>query len=150
MVPACRAIDSRLIQRLASPLKRRSGVAVKQLSVGSQHPLERSDGCGQRFVAGGAHHRETRLDRWTQQFSHRANSFPTSFSSGETAVLLTQYLAPGALKLNQVYALTAFVLQLNGIIGMDTVIDARSLTGVAMPNRNGFVADPRPDVRSTP
>ena len=30
---------------------------------------------------------------------------------------------------------------------VDTVIDAHTLPNIQMPNRNGFVADPRPDVR---
>ena len=34
----------------------------------------------------------------------------------------------------------------NGIIGNDQVMDAKSLPKVKMPNRDGFVADPRPDV----
>jgi cytochrome c len=32
----------------------------------------------------------------------------------------------------------------------DEVIDARTLPRVQMPNRNGFVADPRPDVGKKP
>ena len=52
---------------------------------------------------------------------------------------------PGTLTHNQVYAVVAFVLQLNGIIGENVVMDARSLPQVKMPNRSGFVADPRPD-----
>ena len=52
---------------------------------------------------------------------------------------------PGTLTHNQVYAVVAFVLQLNGIIGENVVMDARSLPQVKMPNRGGFVADPRPD-----
>jgi cytochrome c len=53
---------------------------------------------------------------------------------------------PGTLTHNQVYAVVAFVLYLNGIIGENTVMDAKSLPQVKMPNRNGFVPDPRPDV----
>jgi mono/diheme cytochrome c family protein len=53
---------------------------------------------------------------------------------------------PGTLTPNQVYAVSAFILYLNGIIGENTVMDARSLPQVKMPNRNGFVSDPRPDV----
>jgi hypothetical protein len=45
-----------------------------------------------------------------------------------------------------VYAAVAYVLNLNGIIEADQVIDATSLPKVKMPNRDGFVADPRPDV----
>lgn len=53
---------------------------------------------------------------------------------------------PGMLSRDQVYAVTAYVLFLNGIIGENDVMDARTLPKVRMPNRNGFVADPRPDV----
>src|SRR5436190_4688119 len=53
---------------------------------------------------------------------------------------------PGSLTLEQVYAVTAYLLHLNGIIGEDDVMDARTLPQVRMPNREGFVLDPRPDV----
>jgi S-disulfanyl-L-cysteine oxidoreductase SoxD len=54
---------------------------------------------------------------------------------------------PGALEPADVYAAVAFVLNLNGIIDERAVMDAASLPKVRMPNRDGFVADPRPDVR---
>jgi cytochrome c len=53
---------------------------------------------------------------------------------------------PGTLKPAQVYAVVAYLLNLNGIIGSDQVMDAKSLPKVKMPNRDGFVPDPRPDV----
>jgi S-disulfanyl-L-cysteine oxidoreductase SoxD len=53
---------------------------------------------------------------------------------------------PGSLTPDQVYALTAYLLHLNGIIGEHEVIDARTLPAVRLPNRDGFVSDPRPDV----
>ncbi len=53
---------------------------------------------------------------------------------------------PGLLKPSEVYAVAAYILNLNGIIGDNDVMDARSLPKVKMPNRDGFVADPRPDV----
>jgi mono/diheme cytochrome c family protein len=53
---------------------------------------------------------------------------------------------PGTLTPNQVYAVVAHVLFLNGIIGENTVMDAKSLPQVKMPNRGGFVPDSRPDV----
>jgi mono/diheme cytochrome c family protein len=53
---------------------------------------------------------------------------------------------PGSLKPPEVYAVVAYILNLNGIIGNDQVMDAKSLPRVKMPNRDGFVADPRPDV----
>jgi S-disulfanyl-L-cysteine oxidoreductase SoxD len=52
---------------------------------------------------------------------------------------------PGMLSRDQVYAVTAYVLFLNGIVAENAVMDAKSLPKVQMPNRNGFVADPRPD-----
>jgi cytochrome c len=53
---------------------------------------------------------------------------------------------PGSLTSEQVYAVTAYLLFLNGIIGEHDVMDARTLREVRMPNRDGFVSDPRPDV----
>jgi cytochrome c len=53
---------------------------------------------------------------------------------------------PGMLTHNQVYAVTAYILFLNGIIPETAVMDARSLPKVRMPNRDGFVHDPRPDI----
>lgn len=44
----------------------------------------------------------------------------------------------GSLSPDQVYALTAFLLFRNGIIQEDTVMDAKSLPKVKMPNRDGF------------
>jgi len=54
---------------------------------------------------------------------------------------------PGLLQPSEVYAAVAYVLNLNAIIAEDQVMDAASLPKVKMPNRDGFVADPRPDVR---
>ena len=54
---------------------------------------------------------------------------------------------PGALEPAEVYAAVAYVLNLNGIIKEDLVMNASTLPKVTMPNRDGFVADPRPDVR---
>jgi cytochrome c len=52
---------------------------------------------------------------------------------------------PGTLSIDDVYSSTAYVLFLNGIVGENDVLDQTSLPKVAMPNRNGFVRDPRPD-----
>ena len=56
---------------------------------------------------------------------------------------------PGSLTHDQVYAVTAYLLYLNGIIGEADVLDANTLPAVKMPNRNGFVPDSRPDVGRT-
>jgi mono/diheme cytochrome c family protein len=57
------------------------------------------------------------------------------------------YARPGTLTPNQTYAVTAFVLYLNGILDKDAEINEATLPRVKMPNRNGFVPDPRPDVK---
>jgi len=51
---------------------------------------------------------------------------------------------------DETYALTAFVLNLNELVERDAVIDAAALIAVRMPNRDGFVADRRPDVAAGP
>ena len=57
--------------------------------------------------------------------------------------------APQSLSNDQVYALAAYILNLNGLVPADAVMDAQSLTKVTMPNRNGFIRDDRPDTRAT-
>lgn len=47
---------------------------------------------------------------------------------------------------DEVYALTAFLLNLNGIVEDDAVMNSGSLSKVVMPNVDGFIDDPRPDV----
>ena len=47
---------------------------------------------------------------------------------------------PGTLTPNEVYAVTAFVLFLNGVIQETDVLDATTLPKVRMPNRDNFVA----------
>ncbi len=56
------------------------------------------------------------------------------------------FFAPGSLTPDEVYALCAYLLNANGIIADDAVMDRVSLPAVQMPNRNGFIPDPRPDV----
>ncbi len=48
------------------------------------------------------------------------------------------YPAPHSLTDAETYAVTAYLLHLNGIIGADDVMDATSLPKVKMPNRSGF------------
>jgi len=60
------------------------------------------------------------------------------------------YNAPQSLRPDEVYAVTAYLLHLNGIVPSDTVLDAQSLPKIRMPNRDGFVADTRPDVTNSP
>jgi cytochrome c len=63
-------------------------------------------------------------------YVHRAMPFP----------------APQSLSPREVYSVVAWLLYQNGIIEEDTTLDAHSLPAIRMPNHNGFVPDPRPDV----
>ena len=47
---------------------------------------------------------------------------------------------PGSLTPNEVYAATAFVLYLNGVIKEDDVLNSMTLPKVRMPNRDSFIA----------
>lgn len=53
---------------------------------------------------------------------------------------------PHSLTPDQVYAITAYILNLNNIVPSDFVADQNSLPKVKMPNQSGFIwKDPRPD-----
>jgi S-disulfanyl-L-cysteine oxidoreductase SoxD len=54
---------------------------------------------------------------------------------------------PGSLSADEVYSTTAFILYLNGIVEDEEVMNAKSLARVKMPNREGFIPDPRPDTK---
>lgn len=56
------------------------------------------------------------------------------------------YQSPGSLTNDEVYAITAWILYANNIIDEDVRVDRRSLPRIEMPNRGGFVPDPRPDI----
>jgi len=47
--------------------------------------------------------------------------------------------APRSLSNDEVYAVCAYILQLNGIIGESTIMNAQTLAKVQMPNRDGFI-----------
>jgi S-disulfanyl-L-cysteine oxidoreductase SoxD len=49
------------------------------------------------------------------------------------------FTAPQSLTVDQVYALTAYILRLNEIVPDGTVLDAATLPKIRMPNRDGFV-----------
>jgi cytochrome c len=55
------------------------------------------------------------------------------------------FTAPGSLTNDQVYAVTAYVLSEAKIVPGDATLDAANLAKIAMPNRDGFVRDRRPE-----
>src|SRR4051795_13510570 len=56
--------------------------------------------------------------------------------------------APQSLSNDDVYAVSAYILNINGLLPADATLDAKTLAAVKMPNRNMFVGDPRPDVKT--
>jgi cytochrome c len=49
------------------------------------------------------------------------------------------FQAPRTLTNDEVYALTAYILALNKLIGENDVMNAETLPRVKMPNRDGFI-----------
>src|ERR1700730_3314995 len=56
--------------------------------------------------------------------------------------------APQSLSNEDVYAVSAYILNLNGLLPADATLDAGTLRAIKMPNRSMFVGDPRPDVKN--
>src|ERR1700730_17120398 len=56
--------------------------------------------------------------------------------------------APQSLSNEDVYAVSAFILHLNGLLPADAVLDAKTMAAFKMPNRNMFIGDSRPDVKN--
>ncbi len=55
---------------------------------------------------------------------------------------------PQSLTAEETYAVTAYLLHLNGLVSADKHMDARALTALRMPNRDGFIVDDRPDTKA--
>jgi cytochrome c len=56
--------------------------------------------------------------------------------------------APQSLDNEDVYAVSAYILNMNGLLPADATLDAKALSAIRMPNRSMFTGDPRPDVES--
>ncbi|MBU0602677.1 MAG: cytochrome c [Gammaproteobacteria bacterium] len=70
---------------------------------------------------------------------------PILFDYIKRAMPLT---APQSLSDDEVYAITAYLLNLNGLVADNATLDAASLAAVKMPNRAGFIVDDRPDTHA--
>ena len=89
--------------------------------------------------------------------SHKPADFASDFKIPRTignywpyATTLFDYIrramplaAPGSLTADQTYAVTAFLLNKEGLVPDNTTIDAHSLPAVVMPAKSHFVADDR-------
>jgi S-disulfanyl-L-cysteine oxidoreductase SoxD len=74
--------------------------------------------------------------------------WPYATTVYDTIARAMPYDQPGTLKPDEVYAITAFVLHLNGIVGAGEKLDQKTLPQVKMPNREGFIPDVHPDVKA--
>jgi mono/diheme cytochrome c family protein len=68
-----------------------------------------------------------------------ANFYPYATTIFDFIRRAMPYTQPRSLTDQEVYALTAFLLARNKIIGENDVMDARTLPKVNMPNRDGFI-----------
>ena len=98
---------------------------------GAGNPLDRLVG-GQENLAGEAMPVKTVGSFWpyaTTLFDYVRRAMPLQ--------------APKSLTDDQVYAVSAYILRLNGIIGENDVMNATTLPAVRMPNRDGFILSTR-------
>jgi len=96
-------------------------------------------GWARRSIGGRAgHHRDAEAVRTVGSFWPYA---PTLFDYIRRAMPQN---APQSLDNNEVYAVSAYILNLNGLLPADATLDARTLGAIKMPNRSMFVDDPRP------
>lgn len=56
--------------------------------------------------------------------------------------------APQSLSNDETYAVSGYLLHLNGLVPADAVMNAQTLAAVRMPNRDGFIVDDRPDTKA--
>jgi len=56
--------------------------------------------------------------------------------------------APGSLSDDDIYAVSAYILHRADIVEAGAVMDANALAAVEMPNKDGFIPDPRPDLHT--
>ena len=56
---------------------------------------------------------------------------------------------PQSMSVEEVYAITAYVLYLNDLVEDDFVLTADNLASIEMPNKDGFFFDDRPDTSNT-
>jgi len=75
--------------------------------------------------------------------SGKAVKTPVSF--WPTATTIFDYVrrampiqAPESLTNDEAYAVTAYLLSIDGVVAKDAVLDAKTLPQVKMPNRDGF------------
>jgi len=100
---------------------------------------------GQRRSAGGDFRRQ-RIARNSKPQKTVGSYWPYATTLWDYINRAMPFDHPSTLTPDEVYSATAYVLFLNGVVGEQDWLDETTLPKVQMPNRNGFVADPRPDI----
>jgi cytochrome c len=117
------------------------GREVFEAQCASCHGVRGEGGTGERLAGGQGSLASAKPIKTVGSFWPYA---PTLFDYIRRAMPMN---APQSLSDDDVYAVSGYVLHLNGLAPEDAVFDAPSLAAVRMPNRDGFVPDPRPDVK---
>jgi cytochrome c len=110
-----------------------AGETVYQLNCMACHGQEGSGGINDRLVGGTGTLTSARPIKTVGSYWPYAT---TLFDYVRRAM---PYQTPGALDDNELYAVTAYLLYLNDIVGEQDVMSAATLPSVRMPNRDGFV-----------
>jgi S-disulfanyl-L-cysteine oxidoreductase SoxD len=118
------------------------GRAVFAEQCAACHGTEGQGGVGDRLVGGQGTLAAARPVRTVGSYWPYA---PTLFDYIRRAMPQN---APQSLSNEDVYAVSAYILNLNGLVPADAVLDAKTLAAIKMPNLNAFVPDPRPDVKN--
>jgi len=95
----------------------------------------------------GPYDRLVGTDPWEEWPVNRAigNYWPYATTLYDYITRAMPQLTPGSLTADQTYAVIAYLLHLNGIVGEDAVMNAETLPAVQMPARDRFVMDDRTD-----
>ncbi|MHC2108578.1 c-type cytochrome [Methylobacterium sp. CM6246] len=117
------------------------GRSVFEAQCASCHGSHGEGGTGERLVGGQGTLATVKPIKTVGSFWPYA---PTLFDYIRRAMPLN---APQSLSDADVYAVSAYILHLNGVVADGAILDAGTLAAIRMPNRDGFVADPRPDVK---
>ncbi|HWC45845.1 MAG TPA: cytochrome c [Casimicrobiaceae bacterium] len=119
------------------------GKSVYQQQCASCHGEKLQGGIGDRLIGG----RGTLVND-----DSRKAPIKTVESYWPYATTLFDYIkrampltAPGSLSDDQVYGLTAYILSEANVVPDDVIMNAETLPKVVMPNRDGFIADHRPE-----
>ena len=107
------------------------GATIYAAKCASCHGAKGQGGAADRLV-GGEGNQKTVGNYWpyaTTLYDYTFRSMP--------------FMQPGTLTPNETYSLVAFILNMNGIVDANAVMDASTLPAVKMPARGKFVPDNR-------